>query len=52
VKKRIPEGKKFRQKRDGAQILVNNDFKEVYDMIGKGIDEWMEKGYPVVGAEK
>ena len=35
-----------------AQILVNNGFNQVYDMIGEGIDEWQEKGYPVVIEKK
>ena len=30
-----------------AHILIDNGFKEVYDMTGKGIVEWEEKGYPV-----
>lgn len=30
-----------------AHILIDNGFEEVYDMIGKGIIEWEEKGYPV-----
>ena len=30
-----------------AHILIDNGFKEVYDMTGKGIIEWEEKGYPV-----
>jgi len=32
-----------------AGILVENGFSEVYDM--GGITDWIEKGYPVVGAE-
>ena len=32
---------------NAAEILVDNGFKEVYDMTGKGIIEWEEKGYPV-----
>jgi rhodanese-related sulfurtransferase len=30
-----------------AQILVKNNFKPVYDMLG-GITEWGKKGYPLV----
>jgi len=30
-----------------AHILIDNGFREVYDMTGKGIIEWEEKGYPV-----
>lgn len=29
-----------------AEILVENGFSEVYNMAGRGIDEWIEKGYP------
>jgi phage shock protein E len=32
--------------RDAANILVENGYKQVYDM--GGILEWMDKGYPVV----
>jgi rhodanese-related sulfurtransferase len=31
-----------------ASILVANGYKEVYNMSGNGILEWIEKGYPVV----
>lgn len=30
-----------------ANILIDNGFSQVYDMIGRGIIEWEEKGYPV-----
>ena len=30
-----------------AEILGENGFSEVYNMAGKGIDEWVEKDYPV-----
>jgi len=30
-----------------AEILVKNGFSQVYDVGGKGINEWREKGYPV-----
>lgn len=33
--------------RNAANILVENGFRKVYDMGGKGIIEWEEKGYPV-----
>ncbi|MFA5015465.1 MAG: rhodanese-like domain-containing protein [Actinomycetota bacterium] len=29
-----------------AEILLENGFGEVYNMAGRGIDEWIEKGYP------
>lgn len=31
-----------------ALILRENGFSKVYDMVGRGIFEWEEKGYPVV----
>jgi len=30
-----------------AGILKENGYKEVFDMIGQGIFEWEEKGYPI-----
>jgi len=30
-----------------AEILVKNDFSQVYDVGGKGIIEWEQKGYPM-----
>ncbi len=30
-----------------AEILIENGFREVYVISGKGINEWEEKGYPV-----
>ncbi len=30
-----------------AGVLKENGFKNVYDMIGSGIFEWEEKGYPI-----
>ena len=30
-----------------ASILKENGYKEVFDMIGQGIFEWEEKGYPI-----
>jgi len=29
-----------------AETLLENGFGEVYNMAGRGIDEWIEKGYP------
>jgi len=29
-----------------AAILLENGFKEIYDLVGGGITEWEEKGYP------
>jgi rhodanese-related sulfurtransferase/uncharacterized membrane protein YphA (DoxX/SURF4 family) len=29
-----------------ARVLVANGYKKVYDLTGKGIDEWISKGYP------
>jgi len=29
-----------------ARILAANGYKKVYDLTGKGIDEWISKGYP------
>ena len=29
-----------------AIILMENGFEQVYDMIGRGVFEWQEKGYP------
>ena len=31
-----------------ASILKENGYKEVFDLIGEGIFEWEEKGYPTV----
>ena len=31
-----------------AGILKENYYREVYDMVGGGIFEWLEKGYPIV----
>ena len=31
-----------------ATILLDNGFKEIYDLVGGGITEWEEKGYPVL----
>ncbi|TET48655.1 MAG: rhodanese-like domain-containing protein [Actinomycetota bacterium] len=31
-----------------AMILTENGFNQVYDMVGGGIFEWEEKGYPIV----
>lgn len=31
-----------------ATILLENGFKEIYDLAGGGIVEWEEKGYPVL----
>lgn len=30
-----------------AEILIGSGFKDVFDIDGGGIDEWIEKGYPV-----
>jgi len=30
-----------------AEILVKNGFRQVYDVSGKGIIEWKQKGYPM-----
>ena len=30
-----------------ARILIENGFSNVYDMVGRGIFEWEEKGYPI-----
>jgi len=32
-----------------ASILKENGYKEVFDLIGGGVFEWEEKGYPVEG---
>jgi rhodanese-related sulfurtransferase len=34
-----------------AGILKENYYREVYDMVGGGIFEWLEKGYPIVEEE-
>jgi rhodanese-related sulfurtransferase/uncharacterized membrane protein YphA (DoxX/SURF4 family) len=31
---------------NAAAILAANGFKEIYDLAGGGIDEWIDKGYP------
>ena len=31
-----------------AAILLENGFKEIYDLVGGGITEWEKKGYPVL----
>ncbi|MFC2145618.1 rhodanese-like domain-containing protein, partial [Actinomycetota bacterium] len=31
-----------------ASILKENGYKEVFDLIGGGVFEWEEKGYPIV----
>ena len=31
-----------------AKILTENGFTQVYDMVGLGIFEWEEKGYPII----
>ncbi len=28
-------------------ILTENGFSQVYDLVGRGIFEWEEKGYPI-----
>ncbi|MCK5567180.1 MAG: rhodanese-like domain-containing protein [Actinomycetia bacterium] len=30
-----------------ARILTENGFNQVYDLVGRGIFEWEEKGYPI-----
>lgn len=34
-----------------SNILVNNGYTQIYNMIGRGIDEWTEKGYPIIYEE-
>lgn len=34
-----------------AETLLENGFGEVYNMAGKGIDEWIDKEYPIVTGE-
>lgn len=34
-----------------AGILIENGFTQVYNLIGNGILEWVEKGYPVVESQ-
>jgi hydroxyacylglutathione hydrolase len=34
-----------------ASILKENGYKEVFDLIGGGVFEWEEKGYPIVKEE-
>jgi len=31
-----------------ATILLENGFKEIYDLVGGGITEWGKKGYPIL----
>jgi rhodanese-related sulfurtransferase/uncharacterized membrane protein YphA (DoxX/SURF4 family) len=31
---------------NAAAILAANGYKEIYDLSGRGIDEWIDKGYP------
>lgn len=32
-----------------AGVLKENNYREVYDVVGQGFFEWTEKGYPVIG---
>jgi rhodanese-related sulfurtransferase len=31
-----------------ANVLVNNGYTEIFNIVGQGIIEWIEKGYPTV----
>jgi len=40
------DGSSCERSERAAQILIDNGFKEVYNMAGEGIFEWEKKGYP------
>jgi rhodanese-related sulfurtransferase len=41
------DGSSCNRSSDAAGILVKNGYSQVYNLMGNGIFEWVEKGYPV-----